>query len=489
MEIDENNNGTTAITPEGLVRRGDVPLFRQVYARIRDAVLSGTLPAGTRLPSTRSLASQLAISRGTIETAYDLLVSEGYVAGRGAAGTIVDPHFVRPSAIVTGSRDDATPPVPNEPLGGETAMVTTTPLPRPFQLGVPALDAFPVRLWSRLVARRARDLTTPALVYQDPAGYPPLRQAIATYVRIARGIDCTADHVFVTPGFQGALGLIAHALLASGDAAWVEDPVYPLARQALAYAGVRLVPVRVDSEGLDVAIGLRRAPQARLAVVTPAHQMPLGVSLSLPRRLALLAWAAGRDAWIVEDDYDGEYRYVGRPLPALKSLDAAGRVLYVGTFGKVLFPGLRLGYVVVPDAQVDRFARACQLLQPNGNPLGQMVVTDFIDGGYFSRHIRKMRGLYLMRRTALIRALTETFGDRLLLDVQTGGMHILARLTRGEHDTDIARRAAAHGIAPGALSTFGIEAALDPALLLGFPNIPAERVAEEVMRLQRAMTV
>src|SRR5579875_2781870 len=341
-----------------LDRRLGLPAYRQIYERIRKAILSGNLPPGAKLPSTRSLSSQLAIARGTVELAYEMLAGEGYILGRAAAGTIVDPELAQKIALPARRAREAAPhsasprdfPPPTPPL--------------PFQLGVPAFDAFPRKLWSRLVARRARGLSTLAMVYQDPAGYAPLRQAIVNYLAIARGIACTVEQVFVTAGFQGAIGLITHALLGKGDAVWVEDPGYFRAREAFILAGAAPVPVPVDSDGLDVAAGIARAPAALFAMVTPSHQSPLGVSLALPRRLALLAWATSRDAWIIEDDYDSEFRYRGRPLPALKSLDAAGRVLYVGTFSKVLLPGLRLGYLVVPEGETRRFARAADPLPP-----------------------------------------------------------------------------------------------------------------------------
>ena len=221
--------------------------------------------------------------------------------------------------------------------------------PLPFRMGLPALDAFPRKLWSRLSTRAARGLGTPELIYPHPAGDRPLREAIAAYLGVSRGIACTAEQVMVTAGFQGALALARSLLLHPGDAVWVEDPGYPLARQALGAAGVQISPVPVDREGLQVDVGIATAPNARLAVVTPTHQSPLGVALSLPRRLALLGWAAATGAWVLEDDYDSEFRYIGHPLPALKSLDRGGRVLYAGSFSKVLFPGLRLGYLVVPD--------------------------------------------------------------------------------------------------------------------------------------------
>ena len=228
---------------------------------------------------------------------------------------------------------------------------------RPFQMGLPALDEFPRKLWARLVARRARGLSAIAMVSQDPAGYAPLRQAISGYLAIARGVRCPTDQVLITAGYQGAVGLFARTLLSVGNTVWFENPGYFRARDALALAGAEIVPVPVDQDGLDVGTAIRRSPRARLAVVTPSHQCPLGVMLSLPRRLELLAWAAKTGAWIIEDDYDGEFRYHGRPLPALKSLDDAGRVFYAGSFSKVLSPGLRLGYLVVPSSELERFQR------------------------------------------------------------------------------------------------------------------------------------
>ncbi|HLI12158.1 MAG TPA: PLP-dependent aminotransferase family protein [Alphaproteobacteria bacterium] len=464
-----------------LDRRLGLPAYRQIYERIRKAILSGNLPPGAKLPSTRSLSSQLAIARGTVELAYEMLAGEGYILGRAAAGTIVDPELAQKIALPARRAREAAPhsasprdfPPPTPPL--------------PFQLGVPAFDAFPRKLWSRLVARRARGLSTLAMVYQDPAGYAPLRQAIVNYLAIARGIACTVEQVFVTAGFQGAIGLITHALLGKGDAVWVEDPGYFRAREAFILAGAAPVPVPVDSDGLDVAAGIARAPAARFAMVTPSHQSPLGVSLALPRRLALLAWATSRDAWIIEDDYDSEFRYRGRPLPALKSLDAAGRVLYVGTFSKVLLPGLRLGYLVVPEGETRRFARAADLLAPIPSLLDQMTVADFIAQGHFARHIKRMRRLYGERRAALVEALAGQLGDRLTIADATGGMQLLARLAPGEDDLALAARAHARGLAPTALSATAVEAKCGPGLLLGFTNIPAASATRAARRLREAL--
>jgi GntR family transcriptional regulator / MocR family aminotransferase len=301
-------------------RRLSTPLFRQVYQRVRNAVLDGTLGPGARLPSSRSLAGQLSIARGTIELAYGLLADEGYVAAMRRTGTVVNAGLSRKSMspgngrLSYGSLAE---------LGHE---FVRRPKPaRPFQMGLPALDEFPRKLWARLVARRARGLSAIAMVSQDPAGYAPLREAISGYLAIARGVRCSTDQVLITAGYQGAVGLFARTLLYPGNAVWFENPGYFRARDALALTGAEIVPVPVDQDGLDVSIAIRRSPRARLAVVTPSHQCPLGVMLSLPRRLELLAWATKTRSWIIEDDYDGEFRYHGRPLPALKSLDDAGR--------------------------------------------------------------------------------------------------------------------------------------------------------------------
>jgi GntR family transcriptional regulator/MocR family aminotransferase len=460
-----------------LDRRLAAPLYRQLYERIRAAILAGRLPPGTRLPATRSLAAQLAASRATVQLAYELLAAEGYVAGQAAAGTRV---AALPDAA---SRRRARQPRPPPPFPGGQGEGP----PLPFQVGLPALDAFPRKLWSRLAARHARGLSEAALAYQPPAGQPALRRAIQRYLAVARGIDCSLEQVLVTTGFQGAMGLLAAALLRPGDGVWVEDPGYFMARDALALAGARLVPVPVDEEGIDVAAGLAAAPRARLAVVTPAHQFPLGHTMSLSRRLALLAWAEAASAWIVEDDYDGEFRYDGRPPPALKSLDRAGRVIHAGTFGKVVFPGLRLGYLVLPEALVEPLLRARRLLAPLAAALDQATAADFLEQGHFARHVRRMRRLYAERRAALAAALAASFGPRLAIEPRPGGMHLLARPDLGAGDAELARRAASAGMAVEPLSRMALAAAPSPGLLLGFTNVAPEAAAALAARLRAAL--
>jgi GntR family transcriptional regulator/MocR family aminotransferase len=398
------------------------------------------------------------------------------VQSLGAAGTVVASGFssaLKPPVSLAG-RPRA------EPAAGTFTV-------KPFMMGLPALDVFPRKLWARLSARHARILTTPAMAVPDPAGYEPLRDAIASYLAISRGILCSTEQVIITSGFQSALGLITRALFKPGDQIWLEDPCYFIVRRATKTIGAELVGVPVDAEGIDVTAGIARARSARFAYVTPSHQAPLGVSLSLARRTALLSWAASADAWIIEDDYDSEFRYGSRPLPALKSLDQAGRVIYVGSFSKVLFPGLRLGYVVVPEPHIDRLKQICQLLYCDRPVLNQAIVADFMTEGYFARHIKRMRKLYADRRAAVAAALVDVFGKRIDLQLQEGGMHLLARFPECKSDVDWVARTASHGLALVALSEWRVEEDCGQGLLLSFTNIPPQNAEEAALRLKRAL--
>jgi GntR family transcriptional regulator / MocR family aminotransferase len=472
-----------------LERRAEAPFYRQIYARIRAAILDGTLPPGTRLPSWNALAEELGVARGTVRAAYEWLAGEGYIIGEGAAGTRVHRGLrgeaLRPPspeprpAVNRRDRLRRAAPEPMPTLWGA--------VPKPFQVGMPAVDAFPRGLWSRLVARQARNLAPAAMTYPDPAGYPPLRAAIARYLAIARGVVATPEQIFITAGYTGALDLVTRALLRQGDAVWIEDPGYPRTRAALALAGASPVPIAVDGEGLVVERGIAAAPRAQLAIVTASHQAPLGMALSLPRRLALLDWAARGGGWIVEDDYYGEFQLRGQPVPALKSLDRNERVLYVGTFSKVLMPSLRLGYVVGPVSLLPLLDRIAAYLAPSQGLIAQAAVADFMVQGHFARHIRRMRRLYAERRAALVKALAARFGDAWEIGLQESGMHLLARLPQGSDDVVLVERAAAAGLGPVALSPWAVRAPCAPGLLLSFANIPAERAADEVDRLAKAL--
>jgi GntR family transcriptional regulator/MocR family aminotransferase len=461
--------------------KSDGTLHRQIYTRIRAAILSGELRAGARLPSARSLASQLAVARGTVEIAYQTLAAEGYIAGRGAAGTFVERALVAsPVGARRSGRTEAAP------ADRSTGIRRSAPSLL-FRMGLPALDAFPRKLWSRLTARCARAATAYDLGRLEPTGLEGLRHRIAFYLRVARGIACTPERIFITTGHQGAIALIAQTLLRPGDKVWVEDPGYFLARQALALAGARLVAIPVDGNGLDVAAARAKAPKARFAVVTPCHQFPLGATLPVARRLALLDWASEARSWIIEDDYDSEFRYRGRPLPALKSIDTRERVLYVGTFSKVLFPALRVGYLVVPEPLTTRFSAACAFLHPAPPVLVQTVVAAFIEDGHFARHIRKMRQLYAERREALGVALREACGERMILDMPAGGMHLIGRLPPGTSDVDVARQAGERDLWPVALSGSAVKRAATPGLLIGFANVPVDEAVAAARTLRATL--
>jgi GntR family transcriptional regulator/MocR family aminotransferase len=449
------------------------PLYRQIYTRFRNAIAEGLLQPGARIPAARALALELGLARGTVESAYALLTAEGYVETRGQAGTIVTPALVTHAAVATAAPHAD----PVRALAG-----TPTAHSRPFQMGLPALDAFPRKVWARLAARAVRATQAEDMVYPPYPGLPELRTAIATYLQLSRGINCAPSQVFVTSGYRNTMELITRALLRPGDGVWVEDPGYPPTGALLREAGMNVVPVAVDADGLMVARGVAVAPGARAAVVTPAHQSPLCVSLSLPRRLALLEWAAQAGAWIVEDDYDGEYRYVSRPLPALQSLDREGRVLYAGTFSKVLMPAARLAYLVVPAAQVERFDYISQTFASGGPTLMQHIVADFMNEGHFARHIQRMRRLYAERRRIAADALAEVLGQHFHIDPQPGGMHMVLRMPGHHTDRALAERMRRDGLAAHALSTFTVLPQAPSGLLLSFTNIDTPKRARELGR-------
>ncbi|MFQ2630620.1 PLP-dependent aminotransferase family protein [Aeromonas caviae] len=448
-------------------REEATPLYLQIYQRYCQAIASGALKEGDRVPSVRSLACELNLARGTIEMAYQMLIAEGYFISHGAAGTTVAPGLSRLT-------EESSPlPAPSA-LGSATG---TTPIRnemQPFQIGLPALDLFPRKTWVRLASRHLRNLemTTP-----DPGGHLALRRAIASYLGISRGIHCQPEQVFITVGYRGALDLIVRTLFQPGDLGWFEDPGYFHARQFLEQSGLVLNPVAVDEQGMDVQQGERQAGKARFAVVTPTHQSPMGCALSLPRRLALLDWAERNQAWIIEDDYDSEFRYHGRPLPTLKSLDRHGKVLYTGTFSKSLYPGLRMAYLVVPEGQIQRFRDQVIHLPGAGNPVLQATVADFMEQGHFTRHLGKMRKAYAQRYGYLAQALALHLGDRIQVLPRAGGMHLLARLTGTMGDKELVAAAEAGGLALHPLSEWEIRPGAFRGVLMGFANFTAAEQA------------
>lgn len=475
--------GRTKFTLAGwrLDTAGAPVLYRHICARLREAIRGGQLKPEERLPSARALASQLGTARGTIELAYTLLAAEGYVVGRGAAGTFVARGLAAPAGLRRKPRV--------RPLQAPVASAAGPPRSAsPLQLGLPALDRFPRTVWSRLVGRAARTVSPEDLAGADPQGHLPLRKALAAYLAVSRGVLCEPEQIIITGGFQGALGLVTRAFVSPGSRVCFEEPGYTSARLALQAAGAEVIPIRVDSEGLNVESAVKRVPDARMICVTPAHQSPTGVSLSLARRLALLAWAMQHGGWILEDDYDSEFRYDSRPLPALKSLDDAGRVLYVGTFSKVLFPALRLGYLVVPPSEVSRVTQINRLLYGAASRLVQSVVADFMAEGHFPRHIRRMRSLYRERRSALVTAVTEVFQGDLRVRLASGGMHLIVQGQALENDQAVVENARQAGLAPSALSTWYHEPReRENGLLLGFTNLAAEQAVDVMTRLKSVL--
>lgn len=445
-----------------LEQNAQAPLYRQLYERLRTAILAGQLEVGARLPSTRALAGELGVSRNTTALAYELLLLEGYIESRVGDGTRIAHLQSKKIHTATGAAEaraatDTTRPRTTALARRARLLIEATDLGagdagpasagmRVFRIGQPDVAPFPYETWARLVAKHARRSLRSVALYQSAQGYAPLREAIAAHIGITRGVHCSPEQIIVTAGSQGALDLIARVLLDPGDRVWVEDPGYRGARGALLAAGARLAPVPVDSEGIDVEAGRRICPDARLAVVTPSHQFPTAVTMSLSRRLALLDWGREAHTWIVEDDYDSEYRFSGRPLEALQGLDSAGRVIYVGTFSKVLFPSLRLGYLVAPPELLQGLLAVRSLIDVHPPLLEQLALADFIAEGHFARHLRRMRQLYLERRNALMDALTRDLGDMLDVVVPEAGLHLVAWLPAGMSAQTVADRAMARGL-------------------------------------------
>lgn len=449
------------------------PYYRQIYDRFRSAIASGLLRPGDRIPSARALTKELGLARGTIDTAYSLLTAEGYIQARGQAGTIVTPELKLPAPVAA-----IVPPakrsVPAASFRPDSIL--------PFQMGLPALDLFPRKIWARLGARCVRAMQPSDMASPPVYGLAALRTEIATYLQVSRGINCVPSQIFVTSGYRHTLALIAQALLKAGDRVWLENPGYPPTRELLEHLHMVAVPVPVDVDGVNVSEGIKAAPRARAAVVTPAHQSPLCVSLLLPRRLALLDWAARNKAWIVEDDYDGEYRYVSRPLPALKSLDRDGRVLYAGTFSKVLFPSIRLAYLVVPEAQVERFEEISRAFAGGSPASTQAIVAAFIKEGHFARHIQRMRTLYAERREATRVGLENALGSHIRIDSPPGGMHLILRLKGQRSDRRLVSSMWEEGLHAEALTDCTIGPGGTSALLLNFTNIDSRSTAEKLGR-------
>ena len=456
-----------------LVRSSKTSLAEQVRDGIAAAIYEGRLKPGARLPSWRDLASQLGIARGTVRVAYERLADELLVTAAGSAGTrVVD------TPPLTANVDSQTEPPPLAELYHDFNSGVEL-----FQMGIPAQDSFPFKTWSRILTNTAKVIATTPAYFPDPRGQFELRQEIAAYIALARGISCTPSQIIVTSGYGSALGLATRVLPLEGAKAWVENPGYPITRTAVALARMEAVHVSVDREGMDIEEGIAKAPDAALAIVTPGQQAPSGSTMSLRRRNALLGWAERSGAWIIEDDYLGELQLKGRAAPALAS-NPNGRVIHIGTFSKTISPTLRLGFVVVPSALAARFGEAAASIAPAPSPIVQTAMAVFVREGHYLRHLRKMKRLYAGRRDLLLDHIVQSRLDT-LADAKVAGLTILLSLAKGTSDIAIAEQAQKYRLAPIPLSTwYGISGSAQSGLLLSITNY-APKTADACVTLAR----
>jgi GntR family transcriptional regulator / MocR family aminotransferase len=461
---------------------GEGPLFRRIYSRLRGEILSGNLKSGAKLPSTRAMAEQLGVSRTVVLLAYDQLRAEGFTVGRDGSGTYVSAGVneqrpgVRRSAKWRLSR-----------FGAERSWRSinvpqreTRGLPFDFAYGRSDLESFPFEQWRRTLLRCARKAPVSALDYGPAAGNLSLREAIAAHLRRSRAVDCDPAQVIVVNGSQQALDLIARVLIERGDRVAIEDPSYQGAREALHAAGARLCPIPVDHDGLDPG---RLPAYARIAFVTPSHQFPTGAVLPLPRRLALLDWAKRRNALVVEDDYDGEFRYEGQPIESLQGLDREGRVVYIGTFSRTIFSSLRLGYLVAPRNLVSAFTAAKWLCDRHTATLEQQTLAEFISSGMYERYLRRVRRRNATRRRVLLESIQCNLGDRVEVTGDGAGAHIVLWLPASIDEESLVKKAASRGVGVYAISPYFLKKPQRGGILLGYARMKEAEIRESIQRL------
>jgi GntR family transcriptional regulator/MocR family aminotransferase len=426
---------------------------------------------GDKVPAIRVLAAELKVARKTVETAYAILSGEGYLVSEGARGTRVNPDLILPASQQS----------PSEPVTGTlpASLIAQRERAGFLRPGIPALDSFPYKKWLLLAGKASRSMRQEEMLNPPVLGWYPLRMAIASYLNISRGLSCTAEQVLITSGYSGSLRLILDTLSSRSDKVLFEDPGYFMGQQLLKRIVPRLHTVPVDRAGMDTGYLLRHHRDARFAIVTPSHQSPLAVTLSLPRKQQLLDWATQNDAWIIEDDYDGEFHYTRKVLPSLKSLDRHDRVIFMGTFSKTVMPSLRLGYVVMPASTVSAFTDCADIVASGQPVLTQKILAAFLNEGHFFRHLKKMRALYQQRRDWMIAALQEVYGDCFFTEQNDGGMHIVAFLTAGSCDRDIAHCWQQQQLQVNALSEWYRGSGKRYGLVMGYNNVRsyAEAVA------------
>ncbi|GKQ49567.1 PLP-dependent aminotransferase family protein [Bradyrhizobium sp. Ce-3] len=458
--------------PITLDRSAKTPLSEQIRKAIAVAIDNGVLVPGARLPSWLDLAAQLGVARGTVRAAYDKLADAQHIVSSKTNGTTV---ARRPSKA-------AKPDTPVMP-GSVAEMFQDLSGQGHFRMGVPAQDVLPAKLLARIRARAVRAELSAVSRTNDLRGEIELRREIAAHLAIARGLECSPAQIVITSGFSGGLGLALRVLGLEGRRAWMEDPGFPLTRKGLELARLALAPIPVDANGIDVEYGLKHAPDAALAVVTPGQQAPLGPPLSAKRRAQLLDWAAQSGAWIIEDDYLGELQLAGRAAPALASLDRNGCVIHLGSFSKTISPTLRLGFLVAPEPLAAQFADVATCLAPAPGPAVQLSTAEFMRDGHYIRHLRRTKRAYCERRDALTAALGSWSND-----VRVAGLAVMLALPDKTDDVAIARQALAHGLAPAPLSPwYASPQRGQPGLLLGIATAPDRGVQAACKHLFEAI--
>ena len=475
-------------------------LYVQVYEKIREEILSGRVLSSAKLPSTRTLAEQLGVSRITITNAYEQLFAEGYLEGKIGSGTFVaselPEEFLQTSnSKLTNTHQDKPQRIIHlsnygEKLSSVSEKLSTnysTSKCTPFQNGLPAIDKFPIHIWSKIAQKLQKNFSRELLNYGETAGFHGLREAVATHLKSARGVNCTPEQIIITSGTQQGLDIIGRILVNPGDSVWLENPCYLGARSTFDALGANLKFLPIDNEGLNFSEAKNEKEIPKLIYATPSHQFPLGITMSLQRRLNLLEWAQENDSWIIEDDYNSEYRFAGRPLASLQGLDRYNRVIYLGTFSKTIFPALRLGCMVVPEELVEICKRAKALLDRHSPIFDQLVLAEFISAGHYTRHIRRMRKLYSERREIMIDELKNQLGAKVKVQPSSAGLHLTIWLDKHLNDTEISRKLAAKGIVSEPLSSYVFKQKMSPGLVMGYAAFDEKQIRNGIGELAKIL--
>lgn len=481
-----------------LEEKSDVPLYRQIYEKIRRAILEGKINAGKVLPPTRNLAKQLSVARMTVINAYEQLIAEGYLESKKGAGTFVAARLPEDFLnAVQPQKQNQTETARNLKLsdfGNFLANQEVTflrrysvPKPIPFRHGVPAIDEFPIEIWSKILQKQTKSASFKMFSYGDVCGFEPLREAIAAHLSTSRGVNCTAEQIIITSGTQQTLDLIGSVFISKKDEVCLEDPSYFGARDVFSGFGANLIPVPVDEEGFNLEEAKIKSREPRLIYLTPSHQYPLGVTMSLTRRMNLLEWARETESFIIEDDYDSEYRYSGRPLASLQGLDRNNRVIYIGTFSKTVFPALRLGFLVAPTDLIDVLGSAKALRDWHSPQIEQAVLAEFIAEGHFAKHIRKMRNLYEERQKILIKEVEENLHGLLEISPSSAGMHLIGWLPEGINDREVFIKGLENNLQVAPISASCIEQKLCGGLFLGYTAFDERQIKQGVEKLKEIL--